>query len=150
MFEAPVLYSERLELTPLEDADREPLREVLSLEPVRRYLLDGNEPDREWVESVVADSKADFARAGLGLWAARRPRQPALIGFVGYRQFRDPPIEEVLYALHPGAWGQGFATELAHVVIGYAFTEAGRDRVVASIDLPNEASHRAMGRENRP
>jgi RimJ/RimL family protein N-acetyltransferase len=110
---AAILRSERLELTPIAEGDREPLLALLRLEPVRHYLLDGHVPDAAWIASVVANSRDDFARRGLGLWAARRPGDPSLVGLVGFRDFYDPPVEELLFALHPDAWGQGLAPEMA-------------------------------------
>ena len=154
----PILRSDRLEMTPIGDVDREPLRALLSLEPVYRYLLDGEPPEAAWVASVVADSRDDFARRGLGLWASRQPGDPALIGLVGYRDFYDPPVEELLYALHPDLWGRGMASEMASAAIEHAFVAAGRDRVRASTDLPNRDSlavmlrlgFRETGREPAP
>jgi RimJ/RimL family protein N-acetyltransferase len=154
----PILRSERLEMTPLGDGDREPLRALLSLELVYRYLLDGSPPETAWVASVVADSRVDFARRGLGLWAARQPGDPALIGLVGFRDFYDPPIEELMYALHPDLWGRGMASEMARAAIEHAFVAAGRERVCASTDLPNRESlavmlrlgFRETGREPAP
>lgn len=137
---APILRSQRLEMAPVTEGDREPLQALLTLEPVRRYLLDGEVPNDAWFASLVVDSRDDFERRGLGLWAARRPGDPALVGMVGFRDFYDPPVEELLYALHPDAWGQGLATEMAGAAIEHAFVAAGRERVRASTDLPNRAS----------
>lgn len=141
---APTLRNERLEMTPIGDGDREPLQALLSLEPVYRYLLDGNPPEAAWVASVVADSSGDFATRGLGLWAARQPGDPALVGLVGFRDFYDPPVEELIYALHPYLWGQGMASEMARAAIEHAFVVAGRERVRASTDLPNRDSLAVM------
>jgi RimJ/RimL family protein N-acetyltransferase len=143
---APTLRSERLEMSPIGDGDREPLRALLSLEPVYRYLLDGSPPQAAWVASIVADSRDGFARRGLGLWAARRPGDPALIGLVGFRDFYDPPVEGLIYALHPDLWGRGVASEMARAAVDHAFTAAGRERVRASTDLPNRDSLAVMRR----
>jgi ribosomal-protein-alanine N-acetyltransferase len=136
----PILRSERLQMTPIGDGDREPLRALLSLEPVYRYLLDGSPPEAAWVASVVVDSRDDFARRGLGLWGARQPGDPTLVGLVGFRDFYDPPVEELMYALHPDLWGQGIASEMASAAMEHAFVGAGRQRVRASTDLPNRDS----------
>ena len=142
----PTLRSRRLELTPIAQGDRGALLELLSLEPVRRYLLDGNVPEAEWVASLVVDSDRGFERGGLGLWAARRPREPRLAGLVGFREFYEPPVEELLYALHPDFWGQGLATEMAAAAIDHAFGATSRQLVRASTDLPNTASLEVMRR----
>jgi hypothetical protein len=41
---SPVLRAERRQLQPLAVGEMEPLRGLLSLEPVRRFLLDGRGP----------------------------------------------------------------------------------------------------------
>jgi RimJ/RimL family protein N-acetyltransferase len=143
---SPVLTTARLRLTPIDDTDIEPLDALLALAAVRRYLLDGKRMEREWTAALVADSRRGFASRGLGLWAARRPRDPTLVGLVGFPEFFEPPVEELLYALHPDAWGAGLATEMARAAIDHAFDVAGRDRVRASTDVPNEASLAVMAR----
>ncbi len=140
------IQTERLELAVLDDGDVDELTAMFSLEPVRRYLLDGNPPERDWVASLAADSQHDFARRGLGLWIVRRRGAAELVGLVGFRDFYDPPVEELIYALHPDAWGQGIATEMSRAAIDRAFDEAGRERVRASTDAPNEASLAVMRR----
>jgi len=139
----PVLCTERLQLEPLSAADFRPLRTLFSREPVRRFLLDGQVPDDDWVTGVIADSAADFERRELGLWTAREHGEAAWCGLVGYRDFHDPPLEELVYALEPEACGKGFATEMASAVIDHAF-ELGRQRISASVDLPNEDSNRVL------
>ena len=122
---APILTTSRLALHPLQDPDSPALLALLSLEPVRRYLLDGEVPDAAWIAAVVSDSHADFSRKGLGLWGARRADGPSLVGLVGFRDFHEPPVEELLFALHPDAWGSGLAKEMAEAAIAHAFTAAG-------------------------
>ena len=143
---APTLRTDRLILAPLVESDLEALHTLLRLEPVRRYLLDGELVDADWVAAVLSDSREDFAKTGLGIWSVREPDDPTLLGMAGYRSFFDPPTEELLYALHPDAWGRGIAREASDAVIDQAFSVAGRDCVRASTDVPNEASLALMKR----
>ena len=121
---------------------------------VRRYLLDGNEVSRDWVEAVIRGSQASFADCGLGLWAVREKAEPGrprrsgdpLLGLTGFREFHQPPALEVLWALLPAHWHRGFATEMARGAIDFAFERAGLERVRASTDAPNQASLRVMER----
>ena len=125
---------------------------------MRRYLLDGELVDADWVAAVLSDSREDFAKTGLGIWSIREPGDPTLLGMAGYRSFFDPPTEELLYALHPDAWGRGIAREASNAAIDHAFSVAGRDCVRASTDVPNVASLALMKqlgmeevrRESRP
>lgn len=136
----PELVSERLTLEPLCPGDAPALRALLSLEPVRRYLLDGKAPGPELVRSFIEDSIRDFRKAGLGLWAARREGGRALLGLSGFRDVYTPPQRELFLAVHPGVFGLGFAPEMARAVLRHAFESAGLSCVRASTDTPNRAS----------
>ncbi len=50
------------------------------------------------------------------------------------------PGTEVGYALHPAAWGKGYATEACTAAIDWAFTTLGWEDVVHCIDPANTAS----------
>jgi hypothetical protein len=76
MPEAPVLRTERLVLSPLAEPDCGALRALFSLEAVNLFLLDGHPPEEAWVAGVVADSRADFARRGLGFHETRVEARP--------------------------------------------------------------------------
>jgi RimJ/RimL family protein N-acetyltransferase len=51
---------------------------------------------------------------------------------------------ELGYRLHAQAWGKGFATEGAQVLVRKAFTELGAQRVWATTITVNTASRRVM------
>lgn len=74
-------------------------------------------------------------KAGGGRWVGRAgPWRPE-----GW------PGNEVGWALHPDAWGKGYATEAAEAALGYAFDRLGWDEVIHCIDPANAAS-RAVAR----
>ncbi len=53
---------------------------------------------------------------------------------------------EVLWALHPDAWGNGYATEVARAALAYGFDTLGFELIFA-ITLPdNHASQAVMKR----
>jgi len=63
---------------------------------------------------------------------------------------RELPLQpsgdtEIGWHFHPDHWGKGYATEAAHVVLGYAF-ESGLPRVVAVTNPANKASQRVCTR----
>jgi [ribosomal protein S5]-alanine N-acetyltransferase len=136
----PVLTTARLELRPFEPADAEALHGVLTDADVRRWLLDGEVVPRAWVDEEIAESEARFAAGGGGLWALREPPAEAVIGFVGFRPFFEPPEMQLLYGLVPAVWGRGLATEAAHTAMAYGFDTVGFDDVRAATDVPNTAS----------
>jgi ribosomal-protein-alanine N-acetyltransferase len=144
--DGPVLETSRLVLRPLVDDDVEALHALFDDATVVRYMLDGERVARDWVASVIARSAQDFADRGLGLWAARERETPGrLIGLVGYRDFHEPPVFELLYALRGEAQGRGLAVEMARAATRAGFG-AGLPRIRASTDEPNVASVRVMER----
>jgi len=53
---------------------------------------------------------------------------------------------EIGYIFHPDVRGQGYATEAATQLLGFAFGAAGMHRVYARCDARNTASFRVMER----
>lgn len=113
---------------------------------VRRYLTDGTWMPRTWVEGIIRDSDVSFAERGLGLWSVCEHGVDTIIGLTGFRDFYDPPVLELLYALLPSHWHRGLATEMARAAVDFAFHHAGHADIHASIDEPNQASLRVLER----
>ena len=58
----------------------------------------------------------------------------------------EPPQLQVIYALHPGAWGRGLATEALDALLELGFERCGFDVIRGATDEPNQASVRVMER----
>ena len=149
-----VLQTERLRLTPIGDADEDQLYALFRNPEVRRYLLDDALVSREWVTAEIRTSRERFRQQGeAGLWAIRirnvasldSPASP-IVGFVGFRPFFDPPQLQLLYGLHPDAWGAGYATEAAAAVARHALETLQFVEIRAAADKPNAASQRVLER----
>lgn len=138
--------SSRIDLQPVTSADAEELFAIFRDAAVRRYLLDDREVSEEWVRAEIAASAERFASIGVGLWAIRLRATARIIGFVGFREFFDPPQLQLLYALLPQFWKQGLATEAATVACAYAFDELGFAAICAATDVPNEDSAQVLQR----
>ncbi|MBM3774479.1 MAG: GNAT family N-acetyltransferase, partial [Acidobacteria bacterium] len=120
-----IIRSERLMMCPVSEGDAESLLGVFRDPAVRRYLLDDSLVSLEWVRNEIASSDERFATVGAGLWAIRFVgfvETTAVIGFVGFRGFFDPPRLQLLYGLLPEYWGRGLATEAAKRVCDHAFS----------------------------
>lgn len=141
-----IVETARLVLSPVHSLEAAELHALFVNEAVRRYLTDGVVMSREWVEGVIRDSKTSFTERDLGLWSAREHGATPIIGLTGFRDFYDPPVFELLYALRPSHWHCGFATEMAQAAIDYAFIHTQITEVRASTDEPNQASIRVMER----
>ncbi len=51
---------------------------------------------------------------------------------------------EIAYVLHPDYWGQGYATEVAHLLVDFGFGTLGLHRVAGTCDPRNTASARVL------
>lgn len=135
-----VIHSERLMMHPVSDNDVESLLDVFRDPAVRRYLLDDSLVSLEWVHNEIASSNKRFAMGGAGMWMIRLMEATMIVGFVGFREFFDPPRLQLLYGLLPEYWGQGFAFEAARRICDHAFGELNFSRIEAAMDTPNERS----------
>ena len=67
-----------------------------------------------------------------------------LIGHIIFHQWFSHRTYEIGWVLHPAYQGQGYATEAAKAVLGYAFAELQAHRVIATCQPENPASYRVM------
>ncbi|MDX1528831.1 MAG: GNAT family N-acetyltransferase [Gammaproteobacteria bacterium] len=141
-----MIVSERTVMRPFSPPEADELLPVFQDPAVRRYLLDDTIVSKAWMEKEIAASDARFAQSGTGLWSVSFKGQTGIIGFVGFREFFDPPQLQLMYGLLPDYWGQGFATEIANQICGHAFETLGLNVINAATDVPNEASIRVLER----
>jgi len=140
----PELHTSRLHLRPAAAADLEALHRLWSDPDVRRHLFDDLTISLDEARSLLERSDAGFEERGLGLWCANECSGEALVGFAGFLHSEDEP--ELVYGLRRSQRGRGLATEAARRVIEHAFANPAMDRVVASVDEPNQASLRVLER----
>ncbi|AQG80478.1 hypothetical protein AWR27_14795 [Spirosoma montaniterrae] len=119
------------------------LHDLFTNPSVRRYLLDDQCVAPEWTADVIATSQQQFVESNYGLWAVQQAGYRPIIGVCGYFTFDQL---QLLYALLPNYWGQGFATEAARAVIDYGFHRTNLTEIVAAADLLNTASFGVMER----
>ncbi|REJ72936.1 MAG: N-acetyltransferase [Acidobacteria bacterium] len=143
----------RLDLQAVRPADGDELHRLFLDPQVRRYLLDDEEMPREFVDQVIDDSDRAFSDHGVGLFVMREKGRERIVGFVGFREFFEPPELQLLYGLHPDVWGRGYATESSRAIIDHAFSQLAFEEVIAATDPPNNASlavMRRLGLRDRP
>jgi ribosomal-protein-alanine N-acetyltransferase len=139
------IWTERLVLRPLGEADLLALHELCGAPGVRRYLWDDHVLSVDETRGMLAANADLYAGGGLGLWGARkRDHGDDLHGFAGYWYFRTPPQLEIVFAVAESRWGHGYATEMASGLLAYGFEVLGLDEVRASTDAPNRASVRVL------
>src|SRR5690606_29917314 len=149
----PTLITPRLRLTPAAERDVEALCRVWAAAEVREFLFDGATIDRARAEALVADCRS-LEDAGLGLWVVRAGGSGEVAGCAallpaGESARFEPRLEgavEPLVALAPDCWGAGWATEALRAAFEHAFGAVGLTRLVATVDVPNAASHALVQR----
>lgn len=87
-----------------------------------------------------------WAVQGFAMFAIEEKATGLFMGQCGPWQPDGWPGTEVGYALHPEAWGRGYATEACVAAMDYAFDALGWDEVIQSIAPANTASQRVAQR----
>jgi ribosomal-protein-alanine N-acetyltransferase len=141
------LESKRLSGVPINSAHFGELRLLHSDPKVMATLSADGRPlaeadTRAWIESAVDH----WRRRGYGIWIFFE--QPSG-EFVGYCGIKDTVVEgsdesELLYALRPRFWRNGMATEMAALVLGFAFEQARISNAIAFTLPTNRGSRRVM------
>jgi RimJ/RimL family protein N-acetyltransferase len=81
---------------------------------------------------------------GATLFHERTTGQPVAWGGLQHSTIGIGACLTVGYVVAPDSWGRGYATEIAHASIAYAFDELGARRLYASVLSTNRASRRVL------
>ncbi|WP_235921877.1 GNAT family N-acetyltransferase [Lentzea tibetensis] len=122
------MTTERLTLRPWRIDDAQAALDVYGQAEVTRWLSPDMDrvPDlaamRLWLQQWIAECAR--LRAPAGRWAIQRNTDDQVIG--GAILLPLPPGDEDLeigWQLRPDVWGNGYATETAHAIAGWAFSQ---------------------------
>ncbi|HJQ57224.1 MAG TPA: GNAT family N-acetyltransferase [Vineibacter sp.] len=144
------ITTDRLILRPLVEAD------------APSYAAMRHHPEvAKWLPAVAGDAVENAGRSiayfaqcwagdGHGPWGLFRKDGVAegkLIGHGGLRVIPEFDGQtEVLYALHPDAWGQGYASELGRAALRFGFERRALASIFAITKPDNQASQAVMQR----
>ncbi len=111
---------------------------------VTQYL--GGQKTRGQVEEMFRARIIDYydAHPGLGIWQTVERASGEPVGFHLINHIHGETIIQVGYGLAKGAWGRGFATEMAMGVLRYGFADLGLPQIAGMTDLRNGASLRVL------
>lgn len=140
----PLLVTPRLALRRFREDDLEFLCRLNADPQVTRHT--GGTKDRAQTEQMLRVRVIDYyaANPGLGIWATIERDSGRCVGLHLLNHIQGETLIQVGYQLMPGAWGKGYATEMAVAVVRYAFKVMALPRIVAITDLPNVASQRVL------
>ena len=134
------LRTRRLSIRPLQASDGGDVYAVFAAPEVMRYWNSAPPADlteaAEWA-AYLGDMQR---RLGYAQWRVADRDTGSLVGIAGLQPLDGGPEVELTYALVPGAWGRGYATEAGAAALAFAFEEAGLDRVLAIARPENGAS----------
>lgn len=144
------LVTERLRLRSWTLSDTEDALATYGVADVTGWLTPATDRigDAAAMRSVLAawaEAQVNLARPR-GRWAIERRADGVVVGGLAIRLL--PPYEqdlEISFQLRPDAWGQGYATEAAAALIGWAFTHHDADELFA-VALPDNTSAIATAR----
>ena len=133
----------RLVVRPFADDDVDRMHEIFGDAEVMRFIplgvLDRNETRR-----LLDRYRREYDERGYSFWGIEL--DGALIGDVGFHPHEGVGEPELGYTLAREAWGHGYASEAAAACIEAAFAALPAERLLAVVDLENEASLRTIGR----
>ncbi len=144
-----IVTTERLSLRPLLPADADDYAAMRFHPEVTKWLPPA--PGKVQEGDFVTAAHATIERFAVS-WQERRYapwgvfREGRLIGHAGLNFIEQFDGVEVLWALHPDAWGQGYATEAARAALAYGFETLELDRIFAITLEENRASRSVMER----
>lgn len=100
--------------------------------------------------NLMAHFEDAFDRVGYSIWAVEVASTGGFIGFcglmaVGFEASFTPAVE-IGWRLARDHWGNGYATEAARAVLGFAFDTVGLDEVVSFTTVGNTRSRAVMER----
>jgi RimJ/RimL family protein N-acetyltransferase len=139
-----LLQTERLTLRPLVSADTEAYAAMRYHPDVARWLPPASGDPADLARLTIERFAAAWQDRHHAPWGVFR--EGRLIGHGGLNHVPEFERTEVLWALHPDAWGNGYATEVGRAALAYGFDTLQLDLIFA-ITLPdNHASQAVMKR----
>jgi RimJ/RimL family protein N-acetyltransferase len=125
-----VIETERLQIRPLQDAEREEMVK-LWLDPKNERLHGAatEEQVRRWVQ---------------GVWGVWERDSGDLVGECTLFFAEEHAEWELAYGIRRDRWGLGYATEAAQACVAHGFANLGLKRIVADVDGENVSSIRVL------
>jgi RimJ/RimL family protein N-acetyltransferase len=142
------LRTPRLILRRWQPQDAVPLAAINADPQVMRWIGDGSGRDEAQTRASIQAWERHWDERGFGLFAVEVRETGELAGLAGMAipAFLPEvmPAVEIAWRLGQAHWGQGIATEAAREALEFAFAECQLARVIAIVQVGNDASERVM------
>ncbi|MCW1967985.1 MAG: GNAT family N-acetyltransferase [Anaerolineae bacterium] len=141
----PTLYTPRLQLRPFTESDTDLIFALLSNPRVLRYWDAPPWRERSRADRFIVRCR-QMAEEGSGVRLVIAKRiDGAFIGWFSLLNWNPDYRSAMLgYCLDEPAWGHGYATEAADVLLQWAFNTLDLNRVESEADTRNAASDRVL------
>jgi RimJ/RimL family protein N-acetyltransferase len=140
------LETERLIIRPWEPGDRDAFRVMAQDVRVMRYINGGVPLTEQEIDEAMARQARNLAEHGFCIGALVEKDGGRVIGVAGAQPLGTTGDLEIGWWLAPEVWGRGYATEAGAAAMRFVLDTLQRERVLAIIDPPNEASKRVAAR----
>ena len=136
--------TERLRLVPIGARHAPELWELHQDEGIARWYPMSREEAMRFAERM----ERGWRDRGLGKWLAYEESTGALVGRGGpsWTDVGGAERAEIGWAFRGEVWGRGYATEIGHAGLDYAFSDLGVDEVVSFTEVHNVRSRTVMER----
>ncbi len=138
--ENPVLESDRLILRPFSMEDVKDVFLYASDEIVTKYLTWSPHTDISQTEKVVKE----FYMGKPGIFAIELKSEGKCIGCIELRICAEHDKASFGYVLNRNYWNKGYMTEALKLIIDFAFSKLGLNRIEGAHYVGNEGSGRVM------
>jgi RimJ/RimL family protein N-acetyltransferase len=141
----PRLETERLILRPFAISDAAVVQQLAGAREVAATTLNIPHPYEDGMaEQWIGTHREEFENGGLVNFAIVVRKSNALCGCIGLSINRAHARAELGYWIGVPYWNNGYCTEAAEVVVGYAFETMKLHRIYSSHIGSNRASGRVM------
>jgi RimJ/RimL family protein N-acetyltransferase len=138
------LQTDRLTLRPLTPADAATYAAIRYHPDVVKWMLPAPADPLAAAHAAIERYALGWRERGYGPWGVFRDGRQ--IGHAGLNFVPEFGETEVLWSLHPDAWGHGYATEAARAALDLGFGTLGLELIFAITRPDNLASQAVMKR----
>ncbi len=139
--EIPTIETDRLVLRAIRESDLDDLERILTDEENSKWV-GGPAESRQDCWYAIARWLGHWALRGYGHFGVEERASGAFVGRVGLIYPEGWPGLEIGWLIDKRRWGEGFATEGARAVLGFAWDVVGAEHLISLIHPDNAASIR--------
>lgn len=136
--------TERLRVRRITSDDFDAMYAAYSDPVAMRFVGDGSPISREDCARWIQITLSRYETHGYAMSLAEAKEGGEVVGFVGLVHPGGQPEPELKYTLMQAYWGNGYASELAQGMMGYAAEVLGMVEVIATVDAEHLVSQRVL------